>query len=142
MYGNPDKYTLDYTWSRSDENGKTGKYTITGIYPGYDLSRNGQVFVSKYYDAETGASYTPLDSSLACGTNYLGSEMNYIIQKDAAVNRFGRYTDAKFYEADVAANIAYNYIFYYNNKSGDYYSGTVYRAADNYYYKGYTKDKN
>lgn len=141
VYGAPDLYSLTYTKSVLDENGKTGRYTITGITSGFDLSQNGKVYVSSYYDAETGNTYTPLNSGIACGTNYLGSEFNYIIENGNAVNLFGKYSDGKFYEADVAANIAYSFIFYYNNKNGDYYSGVVYRAANNIYYKGYTLNK-
>jgi len=136
VYGAPDLYNMSYIKKLVDEDGKTGQYTITNITSGYDLSKNGQVFVNNYYDAETGSNYTPVNSNMACGTSYLGSEMNYIIANDNAINRFGKYSDGKFYEADVAANIAYNYVFYYDNKNGDYYAGTVYRAADNIYYKG------
>ncbi len=141
VFGAPNLYSLTYKKNITDENGKIGSYTITGITSGFDLSQNGKVFVSSYYDAETGNTYTPVNSSVACGTNYLGSEINYIIQNNNDIYRFGKYTDGKFYEADIAANIAYNFIFYYNDKNGDYYQGIVYRSANNIYYKNYTLNK-
>jgi probable HAF family extracellular repeat protein len=146
-YGNGDYYTgtvyaapeygysTSYSKSVTDENGKTGAYGITKVTTGYDYSLAGQVYVTSYYDQESGQTYTPVSRGTTVGTTYLGSEQDYIIQSGIPTYLFGS-SGGTFYEADLAA-YAYSFKFTYGN--GDYYTGTVYAAPEYGYSTSYTK---
>jgi len=137
-YGDGDSYTgqvyapvnygyyLGQTYNQTDENGNLGYYEITGVsyvaVPGY---ANGQVWVCSYYDHESGNTYTPVGGGAAVGAAYLGSEEDYIIMSDIPEFRFGN-SGGVFYEADVGGYSRYDFRYYFNNGSGDYYLGYVY----------------
>jgi len=76
---------------------------------------NGAVYVTSYYDKEGNKTYTPVSNGTSVGANYLGSEGDWIIWKDAdgylTSFKFGLHknTDgtSTFYEADgLGQNIA------------------------------------
>jgi hypothetical protein len=133
-YGNGDYYTgtvyaspgygysTSYTQSLTDENNQTGTYTITGVTTGQDVSKAGQVYVTSYYDSESGNTYTPVSNGSAVGSSYLGSEHDYIIQTGIADFYFG----GGYYEADTGAYSRYNFYYWYSDGSGDCYAGYVY----------------
>ncbi len=135
VYADPaaSRYYLGYTQTVTDENGQTATYEITAVAPGAATDpRYGSVYVTGYYDAETGQTYTPTVIGKPLGANYLGSETGYILKSNIDYLRFG-FSGGVFWEADVAA--LYNFTFHYGN--GDYYQGTVYSAAG--YPVGYKK---
>jgi len=116
-------YEVGYTQAFTDENGQAGYYEITTVTDlGADGSQAGQVFVSSYYDQESGNTYTPVSHGAAVGTDYLGSENDYIIMDMAVDFLFG----GGYYEADVGSYSMYQFTFCYNDGSGDYYIGLVY----------------
>jgi hypothetical protein len=119
-------YSINYTQTTTDENNQTGNYVITGVTPGFDASKAGQVYVPSYYDYESDQTYTPVSNGTAVGTGYLGSEVDYIIQKDIPEFKFGQGSDGIFYEADVGNISRYDFTFSYSSGSGDYYVGYVY----------------
>jgi len=133
-YGNGDYYTgwvnasqtygysVGYTEEITDENGQQGSYAITGTTTGKSGSKVGEVFIEVYYDSETDRTYGPVGFDDPVGTNYLASEGDYIIQSDIPDFYFGD----GYYEADVGSYSRYDFRFYYNNGSGDYYVGYVY----------------
>lgn len=127
--GNSGLYYQGYTKTVTDENGQKGIYEITEVAAGTpkDAKKYGKVFVTDYYDAESGKHYTPLNSSKPMGSMYLGSETGYLFKKGPSYLRFGA-KDGVFWEADIAA--LYNFSFYYSN--GDYYQGTVYALMGAY----------
>lgn len=142
VYADPasGRYYQGYTQTVTDENGQTGTYVITGVATGTakDSKNYGKVFVTDYYDAESGKHYTPLNSTKGLGSKYLGSETGYLIKKGPSYLRFGAY-DGVFWEADSAA--LYNFSFYYSN--GDYYQGRVYALLGTYPLgKEYRTDEN
>lgn len=106
-YGNGDYYTgtvyappgYSNTASIKDENGLYGRYSILSISAYVDSSRNGRVYVSRYYDTESKKMYTPVSNYLAAGTKYLGSETGFIYATTSSLYRFGYY-GGKYYEAD------------------------------------------
>ncbi|MFZ5448337.1 MAG: hypothetical protein ACOZFS_06845 [Thermodesulfobacteriota bacterium] len=113
----------DVIWTQ-DEAGSWGQYCISGSEAGGDYGQRGKVYVTSYYDNESGNTYTPLSYGTAVGASYLASEHDYIIQSGAPEFYFG----GGFYEADVVNR----YDFWYWNcyGSGDYYYGYVYALAD------------
>jgi len=115
-------YSTSYTKTTTDENGNTDTYTITGMTSGMEVSQAGQVYVTSYYDSESGTTYTPVSSGSAVGTIYLGSEHDYIIQSGIADFYFG----GGYYEADTGAYSRYNFYYWYSDGSGDCYAGYVY----------------
>jgi hypothetical protein len=118
-----DGYQVGYTQSVTDENGQAGYYSITAATDlGTDGSKADQVYVSSYYDAESGNTYTPVNSGSAVGTAYLGSEHDYIIQSGISDFYFG----GGYYEADTGAYSRYNFYYWYSDGSGDCYAGYVY----------------
>lgn len=120
-------YQVGYTQSVTDENGQPGYYDITAATAlGSDSSHVGEVYVSSYYDSQIGHTYTPVGNSAALGTNYLDSEVGYIIQSGIPEFEFGQGTNGTFYEADVGAYSRYDFTFVYGSGSGDYYVGYVY----------------
>ena len=132
-------YSTGYTQTTTDEKGQTDTYTITGVTTGQDASKAGQVYVTSYYDAGSGNTYTPVDSGTAVGTSYLGSEHDYIIQSGVPEYLFGS-SGGTFYEADLVADpVAYAYAFKFTYGDGDYYTGTVYAAPEYGYSTSYTK---
>ncbi len=125
VYAPPDYgYSTSYTQTTTDENGKTGTYAITGVTSSV-MGEAGQVCVTSYYDKESGATYTPVSNGTAVGTSYLGSEHDYIIKSGMPEFLFG-YSGGTFYEADVGSYSRYDFKYYYNSGSGDYYTGYVY----------------
>ena len=139
-------YDLNLVIPAVDESGRPGTYTITAVTDrGDDKSLDGQVFVTSYYDIETGKTYKPVGSGAALGTDYLDSEIGYIIQSGVADYRFGQ----GYYEADgpVSADYRrYDFTFFYANGSGDSYKGYLYAPLgyDAYAvgFKKYTRDEN
>ena len=98
-------YVYGYTQEATDEYGRTGYYEIISVGDmGTDGSNDGQVFVDTYFDADSGASYAPVNNSTALGTNYLGSESGFIIAIDVPSYAFG-FGSADYpttmYEADL-----------------------------------------
>ena len=128
-------YSTGYTKTTTDEKGHTDTYTITGVTTGYNVSTAGQVYVTSYYDKESGNTYSPVSSGTVVGSNYLGSEHDYIIKSGVPEYLFGK-SGATFYEADL---VAYAYSFKLTYGDGDYYSGTVYAPPEYGYSTGYTK---
>ncbi len=143
VYAPADYYTVGLKWYKADENGDYGMFMITGRTTGdYDPSRNGQVWVSSYYNIEDNKSYIPVNYAAGrpSGTNYLESTSDWIIEEDNQY-RFGNYYG--WLEADVVAR--YYFTYYYNNGVGDRFSGFVYAGTDyndNEYYAGYVSNKN
>lgn len=143
VYAPADYYEVGLKWYKADENGDYGMFEITGRTTGdYDPARNGQVWVSSYYNIEDGKSYVPgkYANTQPSGTNYLESVSDWIIAEDNQY-RFGEYYGWK--EADVVAR--YNFTYYYNNGVGDRFTGFVYAGTDyndNEYYVGYITNKN
>ena len=93
----PDRnYQPGWRQAVTDELGGGGYYRITGVNTYLpDASQNGQVSVSSYYDTDTAATYTPAHAGDAVGTNYLGSEADWIIAAGVPQYYFGK----GFYEA-------------------------------------------
>ncbi len=147
-YGDGDYYTgffcaepnkvngTNYSKTVTDENGLTGTYTATWDGTTCSLVWSGYVWVTSYYDHESGQTLTPVWS--LCGANYLGSEHDYIIQSGVPEYLFGS-SGGTFYEADLVA-YAYNFKLTYGD--GDYYTGTVYAAPEYGYSTSYTKTIN
>ena len=132
VYAATDKgYYPGKAWTKKDENGLLGTYTITGVGVGQDAYAGllGQVFVDNYYDAESKKLYKPVHKGKAVGTAFLGSEVDYIGVDAVNVYRFGK----GYYEADVGDK----YKFRYTYGNGDYYEGYVYRMPGYVYYPGY-----
>jgi hypothetical protein len=116
-------YAVGYKQTTTDENGQTGYYEITGATDlGSDGSTAGQVYVTSYYDKESGNTYTPVSNGTAVGSSYLDSEHDYIIKSGVPEFYFGD----GYYEADVGSYSRYDFIYYLNDGSGDYYKGHVY----------------
>ncbi|MGQ9920750.1 MAG: hypothetical protein ACUVRZ_05410 [Desulfobacca sp.] len=148
-YGNGDYYTgrvwarMDYGYfpgygkAVKDENGGAGKYYISSFKylddPSIQSQQMGWVFVDSYYDKEANAKFTPVSAGEFVGTEYLGSEADYILQAGQPEFYFG----SGYYEADVSC--AYSFKFTYGN--GDFYTGTVY-APPGYSYGSSIKDEN
>ena len=128
-------YSTSYTKSTTDEKGNTDTYTITGVTTGQDVSKAGQVYVSSYYDAGSGKTYTPVSNGTAVGTSYLGSEHDYIVKSGVPEYLFGS-SGSTFYEANLTS---YAYAFKLTYGDGDYYTGTVYAAPEYGYSSSYTK---
>ena len=139
-------YDLNATLPKTDELGRLGKYTITNVTDrGDDKSDDGKVFVTSYYDIETGKTYTPVGSTTALGLDYLGWEVGYIITRGVDDYRFGK----GYFEANGPVSKdyrRYDFTFSYNNGSGDSYKGYVYAPLgyDKYAvgYKKATVDEN
>ncbi len=53
-------YMVGYTQTFKDENGQQGTYKITEAILGFDATRDGQVFVSDYYDSESKKMLKPI----------------------------------------------------------------------------------
>lgn len=102
-----------------------GSYKITAKV-GNTKEASGTVKVSSYYDASTGQSYTPYDTShnLSDGSTGLGSEYDSISGANGTLY-FGL---GGQYEAP-ESNILYNFTFTYND--GSFYTGTVSSGASN-----------
>ncbi|HBL62659.1 MAG TPA: hypothetical protein DDZ80_31050, partial [Cyanobacteria bacterium UBA8803] len=137
-YGNGDYYSgyvigsdLDYivgatydsgTYTGPTEIGTDGFYQITGEYSldASFASSLGDVFVTSYVDGDTsGQTYIPYYYSLgfASGSNYLGSEVDYIFGAGTGYDYFGY----DYYEADAAGISLYYFTYDYGN--GDQYYG-------------------
>ena len=83
------------------------------------MNQAGQVYVDSYYDQESGTTYTPVNSSAALGSGYLGSEHGYILKDGVPEYEFGK-DGGTFYEAD---KVCYEYDFTFTYGDGDYYTG-------------------
>ncbi len=128
-------YKVGYTSPFIDENGLWGNYQVTAVM-GYNknIDDNGKVFVTKYHDFESIQDFQPVNNKAgtASGTNYLGSEMDWILKAGVIEQyRFGEYYGKR--EADVTAQYTYNYTY----GKGDKYSGYFYASTDKGYYLGY-----
>ena len=138
-YGNGDSYsgygyalagtyaegqTIDYGYN---ETGSYGFYTINSVSAGTaDSWYNNQVYVTSYYDGDTGYGYADLLDSYT-GYSGLGSEYGYAY--DSGWSSSDSYFD-RYYEADILGNQLFNYTYHYGN--GDSYSGYGYAAVDTY----------
>ena len=127
---------LDGSYTNSDffdprtsvtEMGLNGKYLVYGMEDYNDnlVNEAGRVFVNQYIDRDNGAerTFTPYKYSQGVqpsGTNYLGSEVDYIDRTSTQQVKFGQ----DYYEADLPD--LKKYWFYYN------YNTTNYSAADSY----------
>jgi hypothetical protein len=138
-YGNGDFYTgyvyaLEGTYAAGqvlegyyNETGNYGSYTIDSVSAGTaDSSYNNQIYVTSYYDGDTGYGYADLLDSYT-GYSGLGSEQGYAY--DSNWNSSDSYF-SNYYEADILGNQLFNYTYYYGN--GDSYSGYGYAAVDTY----------
>ena len=123
------EYYLGYRFSKKNETGATGYYEITGFDYVGDFSQYGQVYVDKYYDAESNKTFTPKHQGQAVGNFHLGSEVDYVGVDGVQDYKFGQ----GYYEADVYDK----YKFRYTYGNGDWYEGYVYREPGYVYYKGY-----
>ena len=116
IYASPEKnYYVGYQQYLTDETGQSVLYKITAMGTGYSQP-DGDVYVSSYYDSETHNSYTPVHHGSAVGQSYLGSESDYILNKNysaevvdiaAGIKEFkfgygGPALAGRIYEADVA----------------------------------------
>jgi len=115
-------YVGYYSPTFIDENGTSGSYYISAVQTGFDLSKSGEVYVTSCCDQESGNTYTPVGSGAAVATGYLGSEYDYIICSRVPEFYFG----SGYYEADVGEYSRYDFKYYCNNGSGDYYVGYIY----------------
>lgn len=132
VYASPiHEYLKGYTEILNDEHGEAGFYEITGVSGStQDFSKAGQVFVDRYYDKETDEFYTPLKKGTGVGTDYLGSEHDYIVKQPTSEPEksnyyFGVNQDGKIAEADLnyavlfsgGVNPQLNYPVYYHQTS-------------------------
>ncbi|MFZ5447842.1 MAG: DNRLRE domain-containing protein [Thermodesulfobacteriota bacterium] len=130
-------YAVGYTQNATVEGSLTGTYEITGATTVSDGSQNGQVFVDNYYNQESASPYTPMHTGSAVGTNYLGTESDYILKDGVTEYLFGTIGGlGLFYEADL---VSYAYGLTFNYAGGDFYSGYVFAAPEYGYYAGYTQ---
>jgi hypothetical protein len=139
-YGNGDSYsgygyalagtyaegqTVDYGYN---ETGSYGFYTIDSVSAGTaDSGYNNQVYVTSYYDADTGYGYA---DNVSSGTGYSGLTSEYGYAYDSGWSSSDSFFGYGYYEADILGNQLYNYTYYYGN--GDSYSGYGYAALDTY----------
>ena len=75
-----------------------GYYTILSMSWTGDTAKYGQVYVTKYYDGDSPAprAYVPVNATAPMGTNYLTSELGYIINTTNPNYLFGK----GYWEAD------------------------------------------
>ncbi len=119
-------YKVGYRQEFTDENGQQGYYEITNqISLGANSGWDGTVYVTSYYDQETGRAFIPMGNDHPVGFSYLGSELDYI-NSNAEGHRFGW----SYWEAEVDS-VAYAFTFAYSN-SLDQYTGTFYAPVDQY----------
>jgi hypothetical protein len=91
--------------SNATEAGTDGRYIIMSVADYNDdlVSDVGRVFVTQYVDRDNGADriFTPVNyqAGQASGTNYLGSELDYIDASRSLDSKFGQ----DYYEADFIA---------------------------------------
>ncbi|WP_073069699.1 pre-peptidase C-terminal domain-containing protein [Phormidesmis priestleyi] len=115
----------------NNETGYAGKYLIKSAIAAENIADLGKVFVDKYYNSENSTSYTPVyfGQGKTSGTNYLGSEYDFIGNSNSSDNDFG--LDKWVYDISYSK---YNFIYYYNGKdnTADYYSGWVYAQPGTY----------
>jgi hypothetical protein len=112
-----------------DENDLPGYYTLSSMTLLPDNTRDGQVFVDRYYNAENATEYIPLHAGSPVGWEGLGSEIDYILWDGITTYRFGLNDAAPNpwtarFEADVFYR--YSYRRNYNNGLGDFYMGTFF----------------
>lgn len=81
-----------------NEIGLKGLYEILSMEYTGDTRKYGQVYVTLYHDGDTilPKNYTPLNNTLPLGTNYLTSELGYIIDTNNPNHKFGQ----GYWEAD------------------------------------------
>ena len=138
-YGNGDSYT-GYTYAAEgtyfagqelsgyyNETGNYGSYTIDSISSStFDSWYNNQIYVTSYYDGDTGYGYADILNS---GTGYSGFGSEYGYAYDANGYSSDSYF-SQYSEADILGNQLFNYTYYYGN--GDSYSGYGYAAVGTY----------
>ena len=130
-------YQVGYTKTLKNETGQTGTYTITAMSYDGTGSKNGQVFIDSYHDGESNQDFIPMKKGQPAGTNYLGSELDYILKDGVAAYQFGK----GYYEADVGDRYVFRYSYDKDNPSAEYYQGVVYRMPGYVYYPGYKLEK-
>ena len=150
-YGNGDNYSgygyaLAGTYAAgqvlggyTNETGYDGSYTIDYVSSGYDSSYDGQVYVTSYYDGDTGYGLTTniVDGAGSYdqwfdgihGYSGLGSEYAHAYDANGGYS-FDVSFGGGYYEADILGSQLYNFTYYYGN--GDNYSGYGYSLAGNY----------
>lgn len=102
FYDYAEKYRTDQFIdinTNPNETGVNGRYLIGKSIAAGTKSDLGKVYINRYYDYETATSFTPNGFLLnqASGTNFLGSEVDYINASSGLHNDFGR--DAWEYDA-------------------------------------------
>ena len=138
-YGNGDSYSgygyaLAGTYAAEqvlsgywNETGNYGSYTIDSVSAGTaDSSYNNQIYVTSYYDGDTGYGYA---DNLTSYTGYSGLGSEYGYAYDSGWSSSDSYFD-RYYEADILGNQLFNYTYHYGN--GDSYSGHGYAAVGTY----------
>ncbi len=114
-----------------NETGCSGKYLIKSAIVAGNVADLGKVFVNQYYNSENATSYTPVyfGQGKTSGTNYLGSEYDFIGNSNSLDNDFG--LDKWVYNVSYSK---YEFAYYYNGKdnTADYYSGWVYSQPGTY----------
>ena len=108
-------YSETYTQAINTETGP-GAYIINRVIPGYDPALAGQVLVDSYFDAQSNRLLSPVNAGMSVGSNYLGSESDYIFAADVPEFMFGNdAANSTFREADA---------WFYNSDTGNYYTLT------------------
>jgi hypothetical protein len=105
FYAQKGTYLVNDKETTTDENNREGYYEITGASDAADASLLGDVFVTSYYDQETGQTYTPVSNGTAVGADYLGSEYDYILRSGISDFYFG----GGYYEADLPSYFVYDH---------------------------------
>ena len=144
-YGNGDSYSgyvyadpaygyyYGKKWTTTNATGNTGYYLITAAnYTGVNTTEYNKVYVNSYYDGDMSKkSFVPLNNKNPLGTNYLGSEIGYIVKDAIPTYHFG--------QGSLEADVGDKYTFQYTYGNGDYYVGTVYADPAYGYYTGWKK---
>ena len=134
VYAYADTYSAGQTFDpivERNETGCPGKYLIKSAIAAGNAADLGNVFVNQYYNSENATFYTPVyfGQGKTSGTNYLGSEYDFIGNSNSLDNDFG--LDKWVYNVSYSR---YDFAYYYNGKdnTADYYSGWVYAQPGTY----------
>jgi len=134
VYAAPDYYFVGQTWDAVGSGGIIGGYEISRVSYGEEVARGGQVWVTEYYDAQSGLFFAPLGGDRPLGYDYLESESGFIVTDKAPQYHFHSTSQ----EANLLTGRVNSYRFTYSG--GDYYTGAVYADPSSYrYYLGYTE---
>jgi hypothetical protein len=120
-------YYVGYTITWHNKLGP-GYYVITGEAPSDDPGRNGQVWVSSYFDVESDHAYVPVGyaQGLAAGNSYLGSEGDTILDLTNPAVHFGYRNGDLWAQANALDRFSFVYIY---DNGGDYYYGVVFATV-------------